>query len=86
MHYCEPNPPHPGDVLLERFLVPMNLCVDRLAADLQLPAEGLREIVDAKRPVTIETALGLARKLGTSAEYWIRLQSRYDQAAADRSA
>jgi addiction module HigA family antidote len=72
------HPVHPGEVLLEEFLKPMNLSQNRLAMNLGVPARRINEIVLQKRRITADTALRLARFFGTTPEFWIGLQSQYD--------
>jgi antitoxin HigA-1 len=71
-------PIHPGEVLLEDFLVPLGLSQYRLAQDLSVPPRRINEIVHGKRAVTADTALRLARYFGTSEQFWLNLQGRYD--------
>jgi len=78
-------PVHPGEVLLEEFLKPMNLSQNRLALAISVPARRINEIVLGKRSVSADTALRLARFFGTSAQFWLGLQSDYDlDVASDR--
>jgi addiction module HigA family antidote len=78
-------PVHPGEVLLEEFLKPMNLSQNRLALAIGVPARRINEIVLGKRSVSADTALRLARFFGTSAQFWLGLQSDYDlDVASDR--
>lgn len=72
------NPVHPGEVLLEEFLKPMNLSQNRLALDIRVPARRINEIVHGNRRITADTALRLARYFNTSAEFWLGLQMDYD--------
>jgi addiction module HigA family antidote len=72
------NPVHPGEVLLEEFLKPMNMSQNRLALNIGVPARRINEIVLEKRRITADTALRLAKFFGTSAEFWLGLQSQYD--------
>jgi len=72
------HPVHPGEVLLEEFLKPMDLSQNRLALGIGVPARRINEIVLRKRSVTADTALRLARYFGTSAEFWLGLQAQYD--------
>jgi addiction module HigA family antidote len=69
---------HPGEVLYEDFVVPTGISVHRLAMDLRMPANRIAEIVKGERAISADTALRLARYLGTSAEFWLGLQSDYD--------
>src|SRR5713101_4885918 len=71
-------PVHPGEVLHEDYLEPSGLSVHALAIALRIPSTRLYEIVHGRRAVTPETALRLARHLGTSAELWLGLQAGYD--------
>ncbi|HEV3050653.1 MAG TPA: HigA family addiction module antitoxin [Longimicrobium sp.] len=72
------TPIHPGEVLMEDFLVPLGLSQYRLAQDLSVPPRRINEIVHGKRAITADTALRLARYFGTSEQFWFNLQSRYD--------
>ena len=72
------NPIHPGEVLLEEFLKPMNLSQNRLAIDIGVDARRINEIVLGTRSVTADTALRLARYFGNSPQFWIGLQTQYD--------
>lgn len=71
-------PAHPGDVLREDFLKPMGLSQYALAKALGIPQIRVSEIVRAKRAVTPDTALRLARYFGTSAEFWVGMQATHD--------
>ena len=73
------HPPiHPGEVLGEEFLGPMQISQSRLARDINVPPRRINEICLGKRGITPDTALRLARYFGTSAEFWMNLQQRYD--------
>ena len=72
------NPIHPGEVLLEEFLRPLDLSQYRLAKDVHVPARRINEIVQGKRSVSADTALRLSRYFGTSARFWLNLQAQYD--------
>jgi antitoxin HigA-1 len=73
------HPPiHPGEVLLEEFLEPMNVSQYRLAKDISVPPRRVNEIVHGKRAITADTALRLSRYFGTSDRFWLNLQIRYD--------
>jgi addiction module HigA family antidote len=71
-------PLHPGEVLMEEFLVPMGLSQNRLARELGVPPRRVNEIVLGKRRLTADTALRLARFFGMSPEFWLGLQMDYD--------
>lgn len=78
-------PTHPGEVLREDFLKPIGLSQYALAKAIGVPQIRVSEIVNAKRAVTPDTALRLARYLGTTAEFWIGMQSTFDlETARDR--
>ncbi len=69
---------HPGEVLLEEFLVPMEISQNRLARDIGVPPRRVNEIVHGRRAVTADTALRLARYFGTSEGFWMGLQADYE--------
>ena len=69
---------HPGEILLEEFLVPMEISQNRLARDIGVPPRRINEIVHGKRAVSADTALRLARYFGTSETFWMGLQADYD--------
>ena len=69
---------HPGEVLAEEFLKPLRLSVNALAMALRVPATRIGAIVKGERSVTADTALRLARFLGTSPEFWVNLQAMHD--------
>ena len=77
MTKCLP-PVHPGEVLKEEFMKPLGLSANALARTLLVPANRISAIVNAERSVTADTALRLARALGTSPEFWLNLQKQYD--------
>jgi addiction module HigA family antidote len=72
------KPVHPGEVLLEEFLLPLGISQNRLALDVGVPARRINEIVLGRRRVTADTALRLSRYLRTSPQFWLGLQSDYD--------
>lgn len=71
-------PIHPGEVLMEEFLDPMKISQYRLAKDISVPARRINEIVHGTRAITADTALRLGRYFGTSAQFWLNLQNRFD--------
>ena len=81
------SPVHPGKVLLEEFLKPMNLSQNRLALAIGVPPRRINEIVLGKRGITADTALRLARYFGVSPEFWMGIQMDYalDKAADELS-
>ena len=74
----KPSPIHPGEILLEEFLTPMNLSQYRLAKDISVSPRRINEIVHGERAITAETALRLSRYFGMSEKFWLNLQMRYD--------
>jgi len=72
------SPVHPGEILLLEFLDPLGLSQYRLAKELSVPARRINEIVLGKRGMSADTALRLARYFGTSDQFWLNLQTRYD--------
>jgi addiction module HigA family antidote len=74
----ELHPVHPGEVLLEEFLKPMEISQNKLAINIGVPARRINEIVLGKRSITADTALRLAKYFGVSAEFWLGLQMQYD--------
>ncbi len=71
-------PIHPGEILLAEFLEPLALSQYRLAHDLSVRPRRINDIVHGKRGITADTALRLGRYFGTSAQFWLNLQTRYD--------
>lgn len=71
-------PTHPGEMLREEFLIPMNLSQKELADSIQVPYQRINEIVSGKRGVTPSTALRLAKYFGMSADFWLNLQIKFD--------
>ena len=74
------KPIHPGEILLEEFLKPMEISQYRLAKDINVSARRINEIVHGKRSVSANTALRLGKYFGMSAQFWLNLQIRYDLA------
>lgn len=72
------EPIHPGEVLVEDFLVPLNLSQYRLAKDISVPPRRINEIAHGKRGISADTAIRLARYFGTSERFWLNLQAQYD--------
>lgn len=77
------NPVHPGEVLLEEFLKPMDLSQNRLAINISVDTARINEIVLGKRRITADTALRLARFFGNSPQFWMGLQTDYDLDVAE---
>lgn len=76
------HPIHPGEILREEFMIPMGLSANALAIALRVPAPRINDIVRERRAVSADTALRLARYFGTSAEFWLGLQSDHDMKIA----
>lgn len=72
------TPTHPGEMLLQEFLLPMNISQRELADAIQVPHQRINEIVHGKRGMTSSTALRLARFFGMTADFWMNLQLRWD--------
>ena len=72
------QPIHPGEILLEEFLHPMEISQYRLAKDISVPQRRISEIVQGKRSITADTALRFGRYFGMEAQFWLNLQSRYN--------
>ena len=76
---------HPGEILRDEFLAPLGISVYELAQTLHVPRSRLNDVVLGRRAITTDTALRLGRYFGTSAEFWINLQTRHDLDVAERS-
>jgi antitoxin HigA-1 len=72
------DPTHPGEMLLEEFLVPMNMTQRELASSIHVPYQRINDLVNGQRGVTPSTALRLARFFGNSPDFWMNLQLRWD--------
>ena len=77
-------PPHPGRILKEDLLDPLEMSINQLARALRVPANRLSQIVQGRRSVTPDTSLRLARYFGFSPDYWLNLQSHFDLEVARR--
>jgi len=75
---------HPGEILRDDFLQPMKISVYALAEAIKVPRSRVNDIVLGRRGMTADTAFRLARYFGTTPDFWINLQARYDLDAADR--
>ena len=69
---------HPGEVLMEEFLLPMEITAYRLSKDLEIPQTRISQILKGKRRITADTALRLGSYFGNSAKFWLGLQDDYD--------
>ena len=71
-------PIHPGEILQTEFLEPLGLSQNRLAREIGVPPRRINEIVHGKRAVTADTALRFSKFFGTTAQFWLNLQSHYE--------
>jgi addiction module HigA family antidote len=69
---------HPGEILNEEFLIPMNISAYRLSKDTEIPQTRISQILKGKRSITADTALRLSLYFGTSPKFWLGLQDDYD--------
>lgn len=77
------EPIHPGEILLEEFLLPMDISQYRLAKDISVSQRRISEIVQGKRAITADTALRFSRYFGMEAQFWLNLQSRFELQKAE---
>jgi addiction module HigA family antidote len=78
-------PIHPGEIIREEILIPLTMSVNQLARHLAVDAARLNEIVRGRRGITADTALRLARYLGTTPEFWLKLQVHYELRVAKQA-
>ncbi len=76
-------PIHPGEILLEEFLKPMEISQYRLSKDISVDPRRVNEIVHGQRAISADTALRFGRYFGTSPQFWLNLQSHYDLEVLD---
>jgi len=76
---------HPGEILLEEFIKPMGLTNARLASDIDVPASRISEIVNHRRPITVDTAVRLGVFFNMEPRFWINLQAEYDVRVAEEN-
>lgn len=69
---------HPGEILLEEFLKPLQISAYRLSKDISIPQTRVSEIIKGRRRITADTALRLSKYFGTSSKFWLGLQDDYD--------
>jgi len=69
---------HPGEVLMEEFLLPLGISAYKLSKDIEIPQTRTSEILKGNRRITADTALRLSRYFGTTAKFWLGLQNDYD--------
>jgi addiction module HigA family antidote len=74
---------HPGEILSEEFLKPMKISQNRLAIEIRVPTHRINEIINGRRSITADTALRLGIFFGTTADFWLNLQSKYDIVLAE---
>ena len=79
------RPIHPGEILREEFLVPLGMSAHALALALRVPAPRINDIVRERRAISPDTALRLARYFGTTAQFWMNLQTSYDLKITQRT-
>jgi addiction module HigA family antidote len=79
------TPTHPGEMLLEEFLVPMGLTQRELADSIHVPYQRVNDLVNGRRGITPSTALRLAKYFGNTAAFWMNLQLRWDLYFADQA-
>lgn len=78
------RPIHPGEILRDEFLIPLEMSAHALSQAIRVPATRVNDIVNGRRGVTADTALRLARYFGNSAEFWLSVQAAYDLRTAER--
>jgi addiction module HigA family antidote len=69
---------HPGEILMDEFLIPLEISAYRLSKDLDIPQTRISQIIKGKRRITADTALRLSSYFGNSAKFWLGLQDDYD--------
>lgn len=79
------RPIHPGEILREEYLSPLSMSANALAMELHVPAPRINDIAREKRAISVDTALRLSRYFGTSAQFWMNLQSAYDLKLAEQA-
>lgn len=79
------TPIHPGEILFEEFMKPMDISINRLARELSVPPNRVSEIVNGKRGISADTALRLGKFFDVSPETWLGLQAEYDLRVARRT-
>ena len=79
------KPIHPGEILLEEFMNPMDVSINRLARDIAVPPGRISAIVNGKRAITADAALRLGKYFNVSPEVWMGLQADYDLRVAQRA-
>jgi antitoxin HigA-1 len=77
------KPVHPGEILREEFMAPLDLSMNKLAMALRVPVTRIADIVNERRGITADTALRFARYFGNTPAFWMNLQTRYDLEVAE---
>ena len=85
MEQTTAQPPHPGEVLRKEYLEPLGITGNKLALALHVTAPRINEILIGRRGITADTALRLAKCLGTTPQYWLGIQAEHDIAAAQKA-
>ena len=78
------DPITPGEILAEEFMEPCNVSQNKLARDLDIPISRVNTIIKGSRAITADTAMRLGKYFGTSAQFWMNLQTNYDLRMAER--
>jgi addiction module HigA family antidote len=76
---------HPGEILSEEFIKPLGVTNARLASDIDVPTSRISEIVNGKRPITVDTAVRLGVYFNMESRFWVNLQAEYDVRMAEQS-
>lgn len=79
------SPVTPGEILFEEFMAPLEISQNKLARDLDVPVGRINDIINTKRAITTDTALRLAVYFGTTPEFWLNIQNRYDLKLAKKT-
>ena len=79
------RPIHPGEIIKEEYLKPLNMSVNALSVALRVPAPRINDVVRQKRGISVDTALRLARYFNTTAQFWMNLQISYDLKIAQQN-
>lgn len=76
---------HPGEILLEEFLKPMEITATKLAADIDVPPSRISDIIHGRRPITVDTAVRLGLFFSMDPRFWTNLQSEHDLRVANQN-
>jgi addiction module HigA family antidote len=80
----KPDPILPGEILWKEFLEPLGISQNKLARDIDVPVTRIGDIIHGRRGITADSALRLAVYFGTTPEFWVNLQTRYDLKVSKR--